>query len=107
MSYFQKFIQAAESTNYGNNHEVDPGAVMRMIYIIMYSPQKSLKEVDFNSFTQAELEQAIEELHWYEPDEVSDEGHSNIGNPIVEVNRAAHINQLMDTCHPAQKRRFF
>jgi len=112
MSFYQRFSEAIQNKGFEEEQwgSDDASKIMQMVYVCLYSPAMKLGDIDFESFTKAELSKALEHIMWYEPDEVadmSDTVHPNAGNAILEVNRAAHLCQLVETCKPQRKRRFF
>ncbi|MGG0793613.1 hypothetical protein ABE137_06345 [Brevibacillus laterosporus] len=58
-------------------------------------------------FTQEDVKEVIEQLMYYESDEVIDEEYQDINdtNILTEINRLAGIFKLINSLNPAKNRR--
>ncbi|GIO00556.1 hypothetical protein J5TS2_12240 [Brevibacillus halotolerans] len=58
-------------------------------------------------FTQEDVKEVIEQLMYYESDEVIDEEYQDINdtNILTEINRLAGVFKLINSLNPAKNRR--
>lgn len=80
---------------------------MTVLEIVCYSPITHFGEIDFDSFTFESAKRAFDELLEYYPDDFGDDENENKGNLLLELNRIAHLRNLVGTLKSSHKRRFF
>lgn len=83
--------------------DLDEGT-MRVIEYLLGCTQ--LSEIDFDSFTLQQAEHALDHVAWFACAETENEEVENRNNMLTQVNRIAHIRQVVDGLRPA-KRSFF
>ncbi|WP_150274191.1 hypothetical protein [Paenibacillus tepidiphilus] len=70
--------------------------MLKVIFLSVYQ-DKSYSDINFNELDLSIMEEAFEELYYYEADEFGDEDTDmrNEGHSIVEINRIAGLDILM------------
>ena len=112
MSIVQKFDEQIAnqvmSENYGHSFKQR----MYLIELMLYGDAEKLGDVDFTSFTVGELKDTLDDIMSYESDEIHGYETSetiNVGNPLLEINRLAGIQNDILKIKPLRmkRRRFF
>lgn len=80
---------------------------LHVIDLICYSTNYQITNVDMNLFTQEDVQTAINELMYYESDEVAEEEYenSNDTNLLTEINKLAGIINLINSLKSSKSRR--
>lgn len=81
--------------------ELDEGS-MRVIEYMLSCAQ--LEEIDLDSFTLEQAIHALEHISWFaSADEGDDEAVANRNNMLTQINRIAHIRQVVDSIRLPKK----
>lgn len=62
-----------------------------------------LSEIDFDSFTLRQAENALDHVGWFACLETEEEAETNRDNMLTQINRIAHIRQVLDGLRPPKK----
>ncbi|MCY9665770.1 hypothetical protein M5X11_12470 [Paenibacillus alginolyticus] len=80
--------------------KLDEGTMRVIDYLLCCS---HLSEIDFDSFTLQQAELALEHVGWFACAETEDEAEINRDNMLTQINRIAHIRQIVDGVRPPKK----
>lgn len=104
-SRLQRFYEAMNNTD---PHVGEKGETMKVLFLIMYSSETKVGQVNFDQFAFEAAERALEEIINYQADDtVEDDFNANEGNLIIELNRLAHVQQLASNVPSVGPRRRF
>lgn len=100
-SSFDRFDQSVAEHALGQaSSDLVEGAMRVIEYMLGCS---EINEIDFDSFTLQEAELALEHVDWHSDADSMHEAKDNRNNLLTQINRIAHIRQIVDGLRSPKK----